>query len=149
METFISVCNKTNIHVSVLENINSSCCSQIFSSKGFEDAYRFTANNIIQKLWKSSKEGMLPVVIDVSSCAYTLHNIRPILSDENKIKFDSLLCSSYSPYFVGEKKNSSSKGSTFHYHPTIPLLSPFLSVSHELSLVPFFDIFFLNTGNRI
>jgi D-lactate dehydrogenase len=79
METFISVCNKANIDVKVLENASGSCCSQIFSSKGFKDAYHFTANNIIEKLWLSSNEGSLPIVIDVSSCAYTLHNIRPVL----------------------------------------------------------------------
>ena len=32
----------------------------------------------------------MPVVIDVSSCAYTLHHLRPVLNDENKQKFDSL-----------------------------------------------------------
>ncbi|CAN5480498.1 FAD-binding and (Fe-S)-binding domain-containing protein [soil metagenome] len=90
METFMSVCSKSSIDVVVLQNAGGSCCSQIFSSKGFKGAYQFTANNIIDRLWKSSKEGSLPVVIDVSSCAYTLHNLCPVLNDENKIKFDQL-----------------------------------------------------------
>jgi D-lactate dehydrogenase len=90
METFTSVCNKASIEVNVLDNISGSCCSQIFSSKGFKEAYHFTANNIIEKLWKGSSEGALPIVIDVSSCAYTLHYIRPVLNKENKAKFDQL-----------------------------------------------------------
>lgn len=90
METFMSVCNKSGIGVVVLENVSGSCCSQIFSSKGFKDAYQFTANDIVGRLWKSSNNGSLPVVIDVSSCAYTLHNIRPVLNEENKAKFDKL-----------------------------------------------------------
>lgn len=90
METFISICNKSGIEVKILEDVNGSCCSQIFSSKGFSDAYRFTANNIVERLWKASAKGSLPVVIDVSSCAYTLHHIRPVLTEENKIKFDKL-----------------------------------------------------------
>ncbi|MCW3108361.1 MAG: FAD-binding oxidoreductase, partial [Segetibacter sp.] len=90
VETFMSICSKSGIEVKVLDNVNGSCCSQIFSSKGFKDAYHFTANNIVERLWKSSKEGLLPVVIDVSSCAYTLHHIRPVLEDENKQKFDRL-----------------------------------------------------------
>lgn len=90
METFMSVCNKSGIAVVVVENASGSCCSQIFSSKGFKDAYQFTANDIVNRLWKSSNEGRLPVVIDVSSCAYTLHNIRPVLNEENKIKYDQL-----------------------------------------------------------
>ncbi len=90
METFMSICKKTGIQVLVLENISGTCCSQIFSSKGFKDAHRFTANNIVTQLWHASKQGSLPVVMDVSSCAYTLHTIRPVLSDENKIKYDRL-----------------------------------------------------------
>ncbi|QEC69528.1 FAD-binding oxidoreductase [Panacibacter ginsenosidivorans] len=90
LETFVSICNKASIDMKVLEYVSGSCCSQIFSSKGFKDAYYFTANNIIEKLWKSSNEGALPVVIDVSSCAYTLHNIRPVLTEKNKVKFDRI-----------------------------------------------------------
>lgn len=91
IDTFLSVCRKANIEVSILENVEGSCCSQIFSSKGYKDAYAFTANKIIQQLWENTGEAKIPVVIDVSSCAYTLHHIRPVLSDENKIKFDQLV----------------------------------------------------------
>src|SRR5215210_3294106 len=90
IETFMSICNKSDIEVVVLDNVNGSCCSQIFSSKGFGDAYRFMANRIVEQIWKTSRKGNLPIVIDVSSCAYTLHNIRPVLTDENKSKFDEL-----------------------------------------------------------
>jgi D-lactate dehydrogenase len=90
METFVSVCNKAGIGVSIIQNANETCCSQIFSSKGFKDAYQFTANKTIETLWVSSNEGKLPVVIDVSSCAYTLHQMRPQLSEQNKAKFDRL-----------------------------------------------------------
>lgn len=90
MQTFMSICSKSNIEVNVLENISGSCCGQIFSSKGFKNAYEHTANNIIEKLWNSSKQGSLPIIIDVSSCAYTLHNLRPALNEKNKSKFDQL-----------------------------------------------------------
>jgi D-lactate dehydrogenase len=90
METFISVCHKSGMNVITLNDVYGSCCGQIFSSKGFNDAYRFTANKIVDQLWQSSKEGTLCIVIDVSSCAYTLHHLRPVLTDENKIKFDAL-----------------------------------------------------------
>jgi D-lactate dehydrogenase len=90
METFLSICHKTGINVFVLQDTSGSCCSQIFSSKGFQDAYSYTANQIVDRLWKQSQQGVLPIVIDVSSCAYTLHHIRPVLNDENKSKFDQL-----------------------------------------------------------
>jgi D-lactate dehydrogenase len=90
METFISICNKSGIRVDVLEKVSGSCCSQIFSSKGYGEAAKFTANSIVVKLWNGSRNGLFPVVIDVSSCAYALHHIRPSLNDENKSKFDQL-----------------------------------------------------------
>lgn len=90
METFLSICGKVNIEVKVLEDINGSCCSQIFSSKGFGEAYRFTANKIVNQLWKSSGKGLLPIVIDVSSCAFALHQMRTVLGEEEKKKFDAL-----------------------------------------------------------
>jgi D-lactate dehydrogenase len=90
LQTFISICNKSGIEVKVLDNVNGSCCSQIFSSKGFKDAAGFTANSIVENLWKSSNGGHFNVVIDVSSCAHTLHHLRPMLTAENKQKFDQL-----------------------------------------------------------
>lgn len=90
METFMSVCEKSHISVSVLENANSNCCGQIFSSKGHQDAYHFTANTIVEKLWKATESGRTPVVIDVSSCAYALKQISRALSSENKEKYQKL-----------------------------------------------------------
>ncbi|NML42012.1 FAD-binding oxidoreductase [Chitinophaga sp. G-6-1-13] len=90
METFLSVCEKAGISVVVPDNLSGTCCSQIFSSKGYKDAYQHTANHIIEKLWSDTRQGALPVVIDVSSCAYTLHHVRPTLNDANKQKFDQL-----------------------------------------------------------
>ncbi|MHA4844912.1 FAD-binding and (Fe-S)-binding domain-containing protein [Flavitalea antarctica] len=90
MEAFMSICDKASIEVQVLKNLDGSCCSQIFASKGFNDAYRFTANKIVDQLWQSSSEGKLPVVIDVSSCAYTLHQIRPVLDEQRRVKYDAL-----------------------------------------------------------
>ncbi|MEP6845117.1 MAG: FAD-binding and (Fe-S)-binding domain-containing protein [Panacibacter sp.] len=90
METFMSICNKSGIDVIIPENIKGSCCSQVFSSKGFAAASTFTANNIVEKLYNASDKGIVPVVIDVSSCAYTLHHIRPQLNAENKKRFDLL-----------------------------------------------------------
>jgi D-lactate dehydrogenase len=90
IETFMSVCNKSGIPVSILKDAVGTCCSQIYSSKGFNDAYRYTANRIVDQLWNSSKKGQIPVVIDVSSCAYTLHHIRPILDESHKQQYDQL-----------------------------------------------------------
>ena len=90
VESFMSVCAKAQVNVVVLNEYMGSCCGQIFSSKGFKEAFNFTANKIVEQLWASSQEGKLPVVIDVSSCAYTLRQLRPSLNDENKMRYDLL-----------------------------------------------------------
>ncbi|WP_298710318.1 (Fe-S)-binding protein, partial [uncultured Chitinophaga sp.] len=90
LETFASVCAKAGIDMIVPEDIYGSCCGQIFSSKGFQPAYAFTARKIMQQLWHSTRQGALPVVTDVSSCAYTLKTMRSILDEGDKIRFDQL-----------------------------------------------------------
>ncbi|MCP9762757.1 FAD-binding and (Fe-S)-binding domain-containing protein [Lacihabitans soyangensis] len=90
IETFYSVCDKSNINLRVLKDIQNACCGQIFSSKGYSNAFKLTANKVLEKMWLSSEEGKLPVVIDVSSCQYTLKSILPVLTPENKAKFHKL-----------------------------------------------------------
>ena len=91
METFFSICKKSDINLVILSDIQNACCGQIFSSKGFSNAFEYTANEILEKMWRSSNEGQLPVVIDVSSCHYTLKSIVPVLTPENKVRFHKLI----------------------------------------------------------
>jgi D-lactate dehydrogenase len=90
LDTFMSVCDKSGFDVEVLKNYHGSCCGQIFSSKGFEQAYRYTAKRIVNDLWQSSEEGKYPIVIDVSSCAYTLKQLGKGLDEHTKGKYDRL-----------------------------------------------------------
>jgi D-lactate dehydrogenase len=90
IETIISISNKAGIDFIIPKNIQGTCCGQIYSSKGFNDAFRFTANDTVSKLYDWSKQGKLPIVLDITSCTYTLQECRPSLTDENKVKFDAL-----------------------------------------------------------
>lgn len=90
LDTFLSICRKTGIGVTILSNPNSACCSQIYGSKGFGDAQRNMAQEIFDRLWVDSREGQLPVVIDVSSCAYTLHQLKPYLRTDQQEHFEKL-----------------------------------------------------------
>jgi D-lactate dehydrogenase len=89
-QTFMSVSAKAGIAVLVPEDINSTCCGQLFSSKGYNDAYVYTSNETVKKLWWWTKGGKLPVVLDVSSCTHTLQHCRAVLTDENKAYFDQM-----------------------------------------------------------
>jgi len=90
-EQFFSVCRKANVAVVVPTDIKGTCCGQVFSSKGFVDAYRITANKTVGKLWIASREGEIPIVMDVTSCTQTIKGYRSSLSDENKTKFDKMI----------------------------------------------------------
>lgn len=90
MRRFESVCQKAAIPVLLPTDLQGTCCGQIFSSKGYTDAHRFTANQTIEKLFRTSQEGKLPVVMDVTSCTQTLRSCRPYLTDANKARFDGM-----------------------------------------------------------
>ncbi|MCB9319607.1 MAG: FAD-binding oxidoreductase [Lewinellaceae bacterium] len=87
---FLSVCHKTGIGLIYPDPINGACCGQIFSSKGYQPAFEIMVNKTINRLYEASKQGTLPIVLDVTSCTQTIRGCRPYLQDENQIKFDTL-----------------------------------------------------------
>lgn len=90
MQTFASISQKAGIRLIIPDNMAGTCCGQPFSSKGFSSAYAYMANQTIEKLWGYTNKGQLPVVMDITACTHTLHTSRPVLSDENKMRFDAL-----------------------------------------------------------
>lgn len=88
---FMRVSEKAGIQVKLPEGINSLCCGQMFSSKGYKDAFKYMANKTVEALWSISEEGKFPVVIDVTSCTLTLLHCSPSLTDENRKKFDRII----------------------------------------------------------
>jgi D-lactate dehydrogenase len=89
-DLFLQLCRRADIGVIVPDSISGTCCGQIFSSKGFTEAFRETANATIQKLWQLSDQGRIPVVLDVTSCTQTVRSYRPYLSETNRQFFDSM-----------------------------------------------------------
>jgi len=66
------------------------CCGQIFSSKGFRSAFQETAKVNVEKLWAISSEGKIPIVLDVSSCKYTLDQYPKVLTGKELDMFRQL-----------------------------------------------------------
>ncbi len=87
MEVFLSVCRQARVPVTIPDAIVGTCCSQIFSSKGYADAWRFTAGQVVDRLWQASDGGRLDIVTDVSSCAHTLQHLEPALDADGREKF--------------------------------------------------------------
>ncbi|MCD8740115.1 FAD-binding oxidoreductase [Mucilaginibacter roseus] len=124
MDTFMSVSQKAGINVSIPGNVFGSCCSQIFSSKGYADANKYMSNVFIERMWAASNEGKIRVVIDVSSCAYAIRNMRHHLSEANQHKFDRMSimdCVDYLHDVVMPKQQNISKKGAVVLHPVCSL----------------------------
>ena len=90
VDVVMSVGQKAGIDIKIPDDIHGTCCGQVFSSKGFAEAYRITANKMINALWKSSGEGKIPIIMDVTSCTQTVKSCKSYLTDENKARFDQM-----------------------------------------------------------
>lgn len=90
VETMISVSEKAGVKCFIPDNIGGVCCGQIYSSKGYSKAFAFTANDTISKIWEWTDAGRLPLVLDITSCTHTLQTCRPVLTPENRQKYDAL-----------------------------------------------------------
>ncbi len=84
------VADKVGVKIYIPKDIAGSCCGQIYSSKGYNTAYSYKANEMIERLWRWSQQGKLPVLIDFSSCVYTMIHARDVLSKDNRNKYDHL-----------------------------------------------------------
>lgn len=88
--TFVKLVHKAGLKVKLPSSLNGNCCGQAFSSKGFQSAAAATMNASIEQLWILSKEGKIPVVMDVTSCSHTLMTCKPYLNKENTAKLAAM-----------------------------------------------------------
>ena len=66
------------------DGLAGACCGLPFGSRGFTEAHRRKANELVERLWEWSGEGELPVVIDASSCTQAIASPGDgTLSEEN------------------------------------------------------------------
>jgi len=90
METTLTLCRRAGVPVFLPKDVAGTCCGVPFSSKGFDQAHDLAVNRAIERFWRWSGEGVLPVVIDTSPCTYGLLGCRASLTPENQQKFDRL-----------------------------------------------------------
>jgi D-lactate dehydrogenase len=68
VEALVEVSARAGLPVWIPEDIGGSCCGLPWSSKGFGEAHRLKANEMVERLWDWSGAGALPIVIDAASC---------------------------------------------------------------------------------
>jgi len=83
-EALVEVSRRAGQPVWIPADVAGSCCGLPWSSKGFAEAHRHKANEMVAKLWAWSGDGALPIVIDAASCTGSIADPGDgVLSEEN------------------------------------------------------------------
>ncbi len=90
MEVLVSLAARAGRPVHVPSDVRGTCCGTPFSSKGFTAAHGIAVNHAIERFWRWSEQGRLPIVVDTSPCTYGFRNARAYLTSENQERFDRM-----------------------------------------------------------
>lgn len=90
-QAMVEVSARAGKPVWIPPDVTGTCCSVPWSSKGFRDAHAFKANQTVERLWRWTGGGALPLVIDASSCGHGLTDFgEGVLSEENAARHAEL-----------------------------------------------------------
>jgi D-lactate dehydrogenase len=90
MEVTLELARRAGAPVYIPSDVQGTCCGTPFSSKGFSQAQAIALNTTVERFWKWSEQGKLPIVIDTSPCTYGFKHGRSSLTPENQERFDQL-----------------------------------------------------------
>jgi len=83
-EAMVAVSARAGKPVWIPQDVTGTCCSVPWSSKGYKDAHSFKANQTVERIWRWTGGGTLPLVIDASSCGHGLMDFgEGVLTEEN------------------------------------------------------------------
>ena len=71
-ETMVTVAWRAGVSLWIPEDVEGNCCGMPFGSKGYTAANRATRQRTLERFWGWSEHGRLPIIIDTTSCTYTL-----------------------------------------------------------------------------
>jgi D-lactate dehydrogenase len=90
-EALVAVSARAGLPVWIPAEVAGSCCGLPWSSKGYAAAHRHKANETVERLWRWSGEGELPVVIDAASCTHAVAEPgEGVLSEENAQRLSAM-----------------------------------------------------------
>jgi D-lactate dehydrogenase len=92
-ESMVTVARRAGVSLWIPEEVEGNCCGMPFGSKGYNQAYQATRLRTLKNFWEWSEHGRLPIVIDTTSCTYTLRQYKGNpggLSDEEREIFDKI-----------------------------------------------------------
>jgi D-lactate dehydrogenase len=84
-EALVAVSERAGLPVWIPDDVAGKCCGVPWASKGYAEGATLMANRTVDALWRWSRKGSLPVVMDASSCALGLaREVEPRLDEENR-----------------------------------------------------------------
>ncbi len=89
-EILVVVAQRAGAALWIPPDIGGACCGMPFSSKGYTQANQTMLRQTLQRLWDWSSQGNLPVVIDTSSCLYTLRTCAEQLEPSERALWEKL-----------------------------------------------------------
>lgn len=90
IDTLVEVSRRARVPLWIPEDSPGHCCGMPFSSKGYTPAFEDTLHRTLHAFWDWSDHGRLPVVIDSSSCAYTLKTGKSHLSPADQALWEQI-----------------------------------------------------------
>jgi D-lactate dehydrogenase len=90
MELTVELGRRAGVPLHIPVDVAGTCCGTPFSSKGFSSAHAIAINAAMERFWKWSEQGRLPIVIDTSPCTYGFKTARSYLTQENQERFDQM-----------------------------------------------------------
>jgi len=88
--TIVTVAGRAGLALHIPGDVAGACCGMPFSSKGYSEAHAIAANRAVERAWRWSDTGRLPVMVDTSPCAYAFSTCRAVLIGENQKRFDAM-----------------------------------------------------------
>lgn len=86
-EALVAVSARAGQPLWIPPDVTGTCCSVPWSSKGYKDAHSFKANQTVERIWRWTGGGTLPLVIDASSCGHGLADPGDgVLTEENQAR---------------------------------------------------------------
>jgi D-lactate dehydrogenase len=89
-EALLALARRAGVPVHIPEDIAGACCGTPWHSKGYVEGDEVISNATLERLWRWSGEGRLPVVVEGASCTHGFRHGRELLTPENRERFDRL-----------------------------------------------------------
>ena len=89
-EALVSLAQRAGVPVHIPEDLSGTCCSTPWHSKGFRQGDAEMANRTVERLWRWTEGGRLPVVVEGGSCTQGIRTCGPVLSTERRKWLESM-----------------------------------------------------------